>query len=162
MKRREVITCSAARRSWPLAAQAQPGERMRRIGVLMGLAADDPESQARLAAFAQGLKQSGWTIGQNLRIDFRWGAGNAGNMRKFAGELVGLGPDVFWPIPAGGRTAAASKPHRSDRVHARPEPVGAGFVSSLGRPGGNATGFTNFEYAMGGKWLELLKEIAPA
>jgi putative tryptophan/tyrosine transport system substrate-binding protein len=130
--------------------------------VLTGLAADDPESQARLAAFAQGLQQSGWTIGQNLRIDYRWGAGNADNMRKYAAELVALAPDVILAHSSG---AAAPLLQASRTVPVvftlASDPVGAGFVNSLARPGGNVTGVTSFEYAMSGKWLELLKEIAP-
>ena len=165
LKRRKFITLlggAAATALLPRAVGAQQRDRVRRVGVLMGLAADDPESQARLAAFAQGLQQSGWTIGQNLRIDYRWGAGNADNMRKYAAELVALAPDV---ILAHSSAAVAPLLQASRTIPIVftivADPVGAGFVNSLARPGGNVTGFTNFEYAMGGKWLELLKEIAP-
>jgi putative tryptophan/tyrosine transport system substrate-binding protein len=145
----------------PDALSAQQREP-HRIGVLMGLSADDPESQARLAAFAQGLQQLGWTVGQNLRIDYRWGAGNADTMRKYATELVALAPEV---ILAHSSAAVAPLLQASRTVPVVfalvADPVGAGFVESLARPGGNVTGITNFEYAMSGKWLELLKEVAP-
>ena len=143
-------------------ARAADPAAVRRIGVLMGLAADDPESQARLAAFAQGLQQAGWAVGQNIRIDYRWGAGNADTMRKHAAELVALAPDV---ILAHSSAAVAPLLQASRTIPIVftlvADPVGAGYVSSLARPGGNVTGFTNFEYSIGGKWLELLKEIAP-
>jgi putative ABC transport system substrate-binding protein len=166
LKRREFITllagAAAAPALMPCAVGAQQRDRVRRVSVLMGLAADDPESQARLAAFAQSLQQSGWTIGQNLRIDYRWGAGNADNMRKYAAELVALAPDV---ILAHSSAAVGPLLQESRTVPVVftlvADPVGAGFVASLVRPGGNVTGVTNFEYAMSGKWLELLKEIAP-
>ncbi len=163
MRRREFITLlGGAAAAWPLAARAQQPERMRRIGVLMSLAADDPEGQARIAAFLQGLQQLGWTDGRNVRIDTRWGAGNADDIRKYAAELVALAPDVI--LATGSATvgpllqATRTVPIVFAIV---PDPVGAGFVDSLARPGGNATGFTTFEYGMSGKWLELLKEIAP-
>jgi putative ABC transport system substrate-binding protein len=147
---------------WPLAAHAQQSSPMRRIVVLMGLAADDPEGQARLAAFAQGLQQAGWTVGQNIRVDYRFGAGNAELMRKHAAEFVTLGPEV---ILAHSSAAVAPLLQQSRTIPIVftlvADPVGAGYVASLARPGGNVTGFTNFEYAIGGKWLELLKEIAP-
>ena len=135
---------------------------MRRIGVLMSLAADDPEGQARIAAFLQGLQQLGWTDGRNVRIDTRWGAGDAERIRRYAAELVALAPDVILasggsivgPLLQATRTVPIVFTQTSD-------PVGAGFVESLARPGGNATGFTSFEYGMSGKWLELLKQIAP-
>jgi putative ABC transport system substrate-binding protein len=165
LKRREFITLlggAAVPELWPRGVGAQQRDRVRRVGVLMGLAADDPESQARLAAFAQGLQQSGWTLGQNLRIDYRWGAGNADNMRRYSAELVALAPDV---ILAHSSAAVAPLLQVSRTVPIVftlvADPVGAGFVNSLARPGGNVTGVTNFEYAMSGKWLELLKEIAP-
>jgi len=143
-------------------AHSQPGDRMRRIGVLMALAPDDPQSQARLAAFAQGLQETGWTVGENLRIEYRWGAGNAEAMRKHAAELVALAPDVIL-AHSSGAVAPLLQASRTIPVVFTivADPVGAGFVSSMSRPGGNATGFTNFEYGMGGKWLELLKEISP-
>ena len=127
-----------------------------------GARADDPELQARLAAFAQGLQQAGWTVGQNVRIDYRWGAGNADTMRKQAAELVALAPEV---ILAHSSAAVAPLLQESRTIPIVftlvADPVGAGYVNSLARPGGNVTGFTNFEYSIGGKWLELLKEIAP-
>jgi putative ABC transport system substrate-binding protein len=165
MQRRELMTLlggAAASALFARTGVAEQGDRMRRIGVLMALAADDPESQSRLAAFAQGLQQSGWNVGQNLQIDYRWGAGNADNMRKYAEELVALGPDV---ILAHSSAAVAPLVHASMTVPIVftlvSDPVGAGFVKSLKRPGGNVTGVTNFEYAMSVKWLELLKEVAP-
>jgi putative ABC transport system substrate-binding protein len=134
-------------------------ESLARLG---GTAADDPEAQARIAAFRQELAQLGWTDGRNVRIDYRWGAGNAVNIRKYAGELVALAPDV---ILASGGAVVPSLQQATRTVPIvftqTPDPVGAGFVDSLARPGGNATGFTSFEYGMGAKWLELLKEIAP-
>jgi ABC-type uncharacterized transport system substrate-binding protein len=162
MKRRDFITLVGGLAAWPLAARAEQRERMRRIGALMAITADDPESQARLAAFAQGLQQSGWTIGHNVRIDHRFAGTNADDLRRSAAELVALAPDVIlaqssWaivPLLQATRTIPIVFTIVAD-------PVGAGFVDSLARPGGNATGFTNFEYAFGGKWLELLKEIAP-
>jgi ABC-type uncharacterized transport system substrate-binding protein len=163
LKRREFITLlGGAAAAWPLAARAQQSERLRRIGVLMSVAADDPEGQARMAAFLQGLQQLGWTDGRNMRIDYRWAAGNADDVRKYAAELVAVGPDVI--LSTGSFTVGPML--RETRsvpivfVHV-PDPVGAGFVDSLARPGGNATGFTQFEYSTSGKWLELLKEMAP-
>ena len=151
MKRRDFITLlGGAAVTWPLAARAQQTERMRRIGVLMGGAGSDPVDQARLAAFLDGLQQLGWTDGRNVRIDTRWPAGDADRNRTYAAELVGLAPDVI--------LASASAPIVFANVI---DPVGAGFVTSLAQPGGNATGFTAFEYGISGKWLELLKEIAP-
>jgi putative ABC transport system substrate-binding protein len=135
---------------------------MRRIGVLMNIAADDPQSQARLAAFAQGLQQLGWTIGQNLRVDYRWGSGNAEAMRKHAAELVSLGPDVILAHSSGALAPLLQVTRTVPIVFTVvADPVGAGYVEGLARPGGNATGFANFEYGIAGKWLELLKEIAP-
>jgi putative ABC transport system substrate-binding protein len=162
MRRREFITLfGGAAAAWPLAARAQPGERMRRIGVLMNLPARDPEAQARLAAFAQALAQSGWSDGRNLRIDTRWAT--ADNIRRQAAELAALAPDVL--LAANGTPTV---PPLLEATRTVPivfvnviDPVGAGFVASLAQPGGNATGFTIYEYSMSGKWLELLKEIAP-
>jgi putative ABC transport system substrate-binding protein len=164
MRRREFIggiLGSAA--TWPLAARAQQGEQMRRIGVLTsGAAADDPDGQVRSAAFVQGLQQLGWTDGRNIRIAYRWGAGDADNMRKYAAELVALAPDV---ILASGTASVAPLLQATRTVPIVfvqvTDPVGAGFVDSLAHPGGNATGFLLFEYAISAKWLELLKEIAP-
>jgi putative ABC transport system substrate-binding protein len=163
MKRREFITLlGGAAVAWPLAARAQQGERMRRIGVLMTLAADDPQGQARIAAFLLGLQQLDWTDGRNVRIDTRWAAGNADDIRRYAAELVALAPDVI--LAPGSTTVGpllqATRAVSIVFVHA-PDPVGAGFVDSLARPGGNATGFLSFEYGISGKWLELLREIAP-
>ncbi len=152
LRRREIIVLIGGAAVWPFAGRAQQGERMRRIGVLTGTAADDPEAQARQAAFVQGLAQLGWTDGRNVHIDARWTAGNAADARKYAVELVALAPDVI--LVGGG----ASVPIVFAFV---PDPVGSGFVDSLSRPGGNATGFMQFEYSLCGKWLELLKEIAP-
>jgi putative ABC transport system substrate-binding protein len=135
---------------------------MRRIGVLLAITADDPESKDRLAAFAQGLQQLGWTVGQNVQIDYRWAGSNADSMRKYAAELIALAPDV---ILAQSSASVAPLLQASRTVSivftAVADPVGAGYVDSLARPGGNATGFTAFEYSIGGKWLGLLKEIAP-
>jgi putative tryptophan/tyrosine transport system substrate-binding protein len=160
--RREFITLlGGAAAAWPLAARAQPGERVRRIGVLMYLAADDAEAQARLAAFAQGLRQSGWSEGRNLRIDTRWAT--VDDVRKHAAELAALAPDA---LLAGTGTATVAPLLQATRTLpivfvSVIDPVGAGFVASLARPGGNATGFTIYDYSMTGKWLELLKEVAP-
>ena len=161
-RRELLVALGGAAATWPLAARAQQGERMRRIGVLQSLAADDAEGQARLAAFAQGLQQSGWIIGRNVRIDTRWAAGDAERIRRYAAELVALTPDVILVVgaPATGSLLQTTRAVPIVFVNV-PDPVGAGFVETLARPGGNATGFMNFEYGISGKWLELLKEIAP-
>jgi len=163
MKRREFITLlGGAAATWPLAVRAQQGERMRRIGVLMTVAADDAEGQARVVAFGQGLAQLGWTVGRNMQIDIRWTAGKADDTRKYATELVALAPDVVLAAGGGGVGPLLQVTGTVPIVFTQvTDPVGAGFVESLGRPGGNATGFINFEYGMSVKWLELLKEIAP-
>jgi putative tryptophan/tyrosine transport system substrate-binding protein len=165
MRRREfikVIAGSAA--AWPLATFAQQSERVRRIGVLVGggLDADDLDMQARIGAFEDGLKQLGWTNGQNVRIDIRAGAGDADRLRRYANELVALAPDVILT------TGAAGVPPLLKATRTVPivitnvvDPVGAGFVDNLARPGGTVTGFVSFEYGLSAKWLELLKEIAP-
>ena len=163
MRRREFITLlGGAAVASPLAARSQPAERMRRIGVLLGLVANDPEGQARIARFQQALQQLGWIDGRNLRTDIRWGGGNVDDIRKYAAELVALAPDVILATASVSvgplLQATRSVPIVFTNV---PDPVGAGFVGSLARPGGNATGFLQFEYGMSGKWLELLKEIAP-
>jgi len=162
MRRRAFISLLGGAATWPLAARAQQGESMRRIGVLMSTSADDPEGHARLGAFQQGLQQSGWTIGRNVRIDSRWPAGDSERLRKYAAELVALSPDV---ILATGSAATGPLLQATRTVPVVfvivPDPVGAGFVNSLSRPGGNATGFIQFEYGISGKWLELLKQIAP-
>ena len=163
MRRRAFITLlgGAAVPRWPLAARAQQPERKRRIGVL-DRAADDPEADGNMPAFLQGLQQLGWTESRNLRIDIRRGGGNAERIRKHAAELAALAPDVILASgTANDGAVAAGDPHRADRVCDVADPVGAGFVDSLSRPGGNATGFIQFEYSLSGKWLELLKQIAP-
>jgi len=163
MKRRDFVTLlGGTALTWPLAAHAQQQPaRMRRIGALMTLAADDPEGQARLMAFAQGLQELGWTLGRNIRIETRSGASDVESKRRYAAELVTLAPDVI--LANGTALAPLLEATRSvPIVFANvPDPVGAGFVASLARPGGNATGFTLAEYGMSGKLLELLKEIAP-
>jgi len=158
VKRREFITLLGGAAAWPLAARAQPGERVRRIGVLMSTAADDPEGQARIAAFQQGLQQFGWTIGRNVRIDTRWATATAADIRRHAAELAALAPDVILahgastvgPLLQATRTVPIVFPVVTDPV-----------VDSLARPGGNVTGFMAFEYSLSGKRLELLKQIAP-
>jgi putative tryptophan/tyrosine transport system substrate-binding protein len=163
MNRRDLITLlGSTAAAWPLAARAQQRERVRRVGVLMGMTADDPESQVRLAAFAQGLQQLGWSVGQNLQIDYRWGGGNAELMRKNATELIALAPDIILAHSSTALTPLLQATRTIPIVFTTvADPVGAGYVDSLARPGGNVTGFSNFEYTIGGKWLELLKEIAP-
>jgi putative ABC transport system substrate-binding protein len=162
MRRREFITLLGGAAAWPLVATAQQPDRMRRIGVLMSVAADDPEGQARMAAFLQGLQQLGWTDGRNVRIDTRWAAGNADDVRKYATELVALAPDVILGAGSFSLGPLLQTTHSVPIVFVHvPDPVGAGFVDSLARPGGNATGFTQYEYSTSGKLLELLKEIAP-
>src|SRR4051794_8375148 len=163
MSRRRFITLLIGAAAWPLAAHAQQPGGMRRIGVLMASAADGLESQARVAAFAQGLAQFGWSDGRNVRIDTRWATTNADDLRRHAAELAALAPDV---LVAGTGTATAAPLLQATRTVPIVfvvviDPVGAGFVASLARPGGNATGFTTFEYGLSGKWLELLKQIAP-
>src|SRR5262249_13423555 len=163
MRRRAFISLlGGAAAAWALAARAQQGERMRRIGVLMNLAEDDSESPIRLAAFVRGLQELGWTDGRNVRIDTRWGAGDVELFRKHAAELVALPSDVILatgsPVVRALQQATGSVPIVFTQV---PDPVSDGFVETLARPGGNTTGFTTFEYGMSAKWLELLKEIAP-
>jgi putative ABC transport system substrate-binding protein len=162
VRRRDFITLLGGAVALPLAARAQQPERMRRVGVLMNLTADDPEASARVTAFAQGLQQLGWTAGHNVRIDYRWGAVDAESSRRHAAEVVGLAPDVILA------SASAAMGALQQTIRTVPvvfvtiiDPVGAGFVESLARPGGNATGFALYEYTLSGKWLELLKEIAP-
>jgi putative tryptophan/tyrosine transport system substrate-binding protein len=161
MRRRDLVTLLGGAAAWPIAARAQQPNRMRRIGVLMPLAADDIEGQVRNAAFLQGLQELGWTVGRNLRLDYRWAAGDADRLRTYAAELVALAPDV---ILASGTSTVGPLLRASSIVPivfaGVADPVGAGYVGSLARPGGNATGFTTFEYSLGGKWLQLLKEIA--
>jgi putative tryptophan/tyrosine transport system substrate-binding protein len=162
VKRREFITLLGGAAGWPLAARAQQGDRMRRIGVLMSTAADDPVGKARRAAFLQGLQQFGWTEGHNVRIDYRWAAAGADRFRSYAAELVALAPDVIVATGAPGTGPLLQATRTVPIVFVNvADPVGAGYVDSLARPGGNATGFITFEYGLSGKWLELLKEIAP-
>jgi len=163
MRRREFITfLSGAAAAWPLAARAQQAGRVRRVGVLMAAAADDPEYQARVAALLQSLQRLGWADSRNMRVDIRW-ATDAGDLRRHAAELAALAPDVI--VAATGTATIAPLLQATRTVPIvfvlAIDPVGAGFVASLARPGGNATGFTMFEYGMSVKWLELLKEIAP-
>jgi putative tryptophan/tyrosine transport system substrate-binding protein len=165
MRRREFITLlGGSVASWPLyATRAQQPEQMRRIGVLMNRAADDPEGQDRVAAFKQALQQLGWTDGRNVRIDIRWGEDDVDRERRYAAELVALAPDI---ILAGGTLGVAALQHVTRTLPivfvGVGDPVGAGFVDSRARPGGNTTGFMVYEYSLSGKWLELLKEIAPS
>ena len=163
MRRRDfIVLLGGTAATWPLAARAQQTKQMQRIAVLMVMGADDPEGQARVAAFAQGLQQLGWIVGQNVQIDYRWASVNAEELRKYAAELVALKPDVILAHSSSGVASLLQTTHTVPIVFTNvADPVGAGYVDSLARPGGNATGFTVFEYAMGGKWLELLKEIAP-
>jgi len=160
--RRKLLAALACAAALPLAARAQQREQMRRIGVLMNRAADDPTGQARLKAFQQALQQLGWSDGRNVQIDVRWGENDTDRSRRYAAELVALAPDV---ILAGGTLSVAAVQQASRSVPivfaSVADPVGAGFVDSLARPGGNATGFMNYEYDFSGKWLELLKQIAP-
>jgi ABC-type uncharacterized transport system substrate-binding protein len=162
MRRRAFISLLGGAAAWPFVARAQQGERMRRVGVLMPFVAGDPEAQVRSTVFAQTLQQLGWTVGRNLQIDYRFAGGEADRVRQYAAELVALAPDVIMTV--GSITVAPTQ----QATRTIPivftnlaDPVGAGIVQSLARPGGNATGFTNFEYSMSGKWVELLKEIAP-
>jgi putative tryptophan/tyrosine transport system substrate-binding protein len=161
-RREFIFTLGGAAAVWPLSARAQQGERMRRIGVLMNVASDDKEGQARIATFLQGLQQLGWTDGGNVRIDYRWAAGDAGSFQRYAEELVALAPDVILasatPSVQALQRATRTVPIVFVQVG---DPVGMGAVASLARPGGNTTGFTPMEFGFGAKWLELLKEIAP-
>ena len=163
MRRREFVSLLGGAAAWPLAARGQQPERMPRIGVLSNLTEDDPEARARDAAFVQGLRQLDWIAGRNVQIEYRYAAADPARFRSFAAELAGLGPNVVLaytsPAVAALQQAMPSVPIVFASVI---DPVGAGIVETLARPGGNATGFTVFEYGIGGKWLELLKEIAPA
>ena len=162
MRRRDFIKgIIGSTTVWPIAVRAQQAERMRRIGVLESVAADSPRVQAQMAAFLQGLQQAGWTDGRNLRIDIRGAAGNAADARKYAAELVALGPDVI--LAAGVVVEPLLQATRTVPIVFAivPDPVGSGLVDSLSRPGGNVTGFMMFEYSLSVKWVELLKEIAP-
>jgi len=162
MRRREFITLLGGAAAWPLATRAQQPERMRRIGVLMFLAEDDPRAKVRIAAFIEGLQQLDWTVGRNMQIEIRWSASDPVLTRKYAAELTTIAPDVIFATGSES-TAALREATRTLPIvfMGVTDPVGAGYVASLPRPGGNATGFTFVEYGMSGKWLELLKEIAP-
>jgi putative ABC transport system substrate-binding protein len=163
MNRREFITVlGGAAAAWPLAARAQQGERMRRIGVLMSAVEGDQRGLEFITAFAQGLAELGWTVGRNVRIEYRWGAGDLDRFRRYAAELVALAPDVVL-ASAGSIVGAFQQASRTVPIVfvTTIDPVGGGWVESLSRPGTNATGFSSFEFSMSGKWLELLKEIAP-
>jgi putative tryptophan/tyrosine transport system substrate-binding protein len=162
VKRRDFITLLGGAATWPLAARAQESERVRRVGVLMNTTPDEPESQARITALAQGLQEAGWSVGRNLRIDTRWSSGNRARLRKEAADLVALGPDVI--VAGVGPTTLALQQvsHTVPIVMAQAvDPVGSGFIKSMARPGTNATGFTQFEFGLAAKWLELLREITP-
>ena len=163
MRRRDFLGAlgGSAAAAMPFTAGAQQAERVRRIGVLSGATKDTPDLQVRLAAFQQVLQQLGWTDGRNVRIDYRWGAGSADNIRRYAAELVALAPDVILATgPTVEQVLQATRTVPIVFVIAA-DPVGSGFVDSLSRPGGNATGFMLFEYSLSAKWLELLKQIAP-
>jgi ABC-type uncharacterized transport system substrate-binding protein len=162
--RREFITLlGGAAAAWPVTARAQPAERVRRVGVLMSQAADDSEGLARVSAFAQGLQERGWIVGGNVRIDYRWGASDLDRYRRYAAELVALAPDVI-VATAGATVGAVQQASRTIPIVfvGTIDPVGSGFVASLARPGGNATGFIAYDFSMSGKLLELLKELAPS
>jgi putative tryptophan/tyrosine transport system substrate-binding protein len=163
MQRREFITLlGGAALTWPRAARAQQADRMRRVGVLDSRAADDPEGQARRAVFLEGLQELGWTDGRNVRIDYRWAAADVDRNRKYAAELVALAPDVILASASASVAALRQTTRTVPIVFVNViDPVGAGLVASLARPGGSATGFTLFEYSLSGKWLGLFKEIAP-
>ena len=162
MRRREFIALAGAAMVWPASVRGQQSDRMRRIGVLMNLAVGDAEGQARVAAFLQGLQELGWTDGRNVRIDYRWGHPDPDRIRRDAADLVERAPDVILssgtPTVAALQRATSSVPIVFAQVV---DPVGSGFVETLARPGGNITGFSVFEYSFSGKWLELLKELAP-
>lgn len=160
--RRQFVLALGGAAAWPIVARAQQAGGMRRVGVAIPLAADDPEAQARLAAFRQTLQDLGWTVGRNLQIDYRWGAGDPSLNRKNAAELVALAPDVIFATGSPTLEPLLQKTRTVPIVFVQvSDPVGAGLVESLARPGGNATGFSTMEYAGSAKWLELLKDIAP-
>src|SRR5215467_9308259 len=163
MRRREFIALlGGAAAAWPLVARAQKSSSVRRVGVLMSAASDDPFGQANSAAFAQGLQQLGWEVGSNIRIDYRWGAGDTERFRKYAAEIVGLSPDVILGTAASIVHALQEASRTIPIVFVTTvDPVGSGLVASLAHPGGNPTGFVAFEFSLSAKLLELLKEIAP-
>jgi len=161
-KRRRFIALIGGATAFPFAARAQQGQRMRRIAVSMNYAEDDPQSQARRDSLLQGLEELGWTAGRNVQIEYRWGVGDADLNRRNAAELVALGPDVVVTSGAAVTAALLQETRTIPIVFVNVfNPVGAGFVQSMARPAGNATGFTPFEYGMSGRWLELLKQVAP-
>jgi putative ABC transport system substrate-binding protein len=162
--RREFVSLlGGAAAGWPLAAQAQQPERVRQIAMLSGLAASDPEAQARVTAFQQGLKELGWIVGRNLHVEFRWISGGPGEMQAAARELVERQPELIVGMTTPAVDALVKETKTTPIVFAAiVDPVGRGFVSNMARPGGNVTGILNFEFSMGGKWLETLKQIAPA
>src|SRR5262245_40274003 len=162
MKRRDFITLLGGAATWPRAARGQQSERVRRVGVLSPVAADNPLGKARITALLQGLQQLGWAEGRNLQIDYRLGAGDADRMRRGAAELLALAPDVILANGTSGVAPLLEATRTVPIVFVQgSDPVGAGYVASLAQPGGNVTGFALYEYGMSGKWLELLKEIAP-
>src|SRR5215510_6038557 len=162
MRRRKFIAALGGAAAWPVAARAQHTSGVRRVGVLVNVASNDPMGQARVAAFVQGLQAAGWSDGRNVRIDTRWAAADPGNYGKYAAELIALGPDVV----LASTTAAVARLQQASRTMpivfvSVIDPVGSGLITSMARPGGSVTGFVIFEYALDAKWLELLKEIAP-
>jgi len=162
-KRRTFITLFGGAAAWPLAARAQQTERVRRIALLIPTTADDPETQARITAFLQELQEASWIAGRNLQIEYRWGAGDSDRIRRYVTELVALAPDVIVTLGNTGLVPLQRATRTIPIVFVNvADPVGGGFVASLARPGGNATGFASPEYRMSGKWLELLKQISPA
>jgi len=162
MRRRDFIRAIVgSATAWPLTSRAQQSKPMRRVAALMPYSANDPQAQNRNAAFLQSLQQLGWTVGQNVQIDYRWSAGSEDDTRKYAAELVALAPDVLFTSGSAAIEPLRRATHTIPIVFVLvPDPVGAGFISSLARPGGNVTGFTNFDYSIAAKWLALLKEIA--
>jgi putative ABC transport system substrate-binding protein len=162
VRRREFITLVGGAAAWPVVAHAQERDRMRRIGVLLSAVEGDPNALENASAFAQGLAELGWTVGRNVRIDYRWGAGDSTRFRKYAAELIALSPDVVL-APAGSIVSAFQEvSHTVPIVFVTTiDPIGGGWVESLSRPGKNATGFASYEFSMSSKWLELLREIAP-
>ena len=162
IRRREFIAALGGTAAWPLAARAQQGDRVRRIGVLMAGEENDPEQKASLSAFIQGLSELGWTDGRNVRMDLRWGGDDINRIRALARELVGLQPDIILTVGAAATVAVQQETRTIPIVFASvAEPVASGIVARLNQPGGNITGFALYEASLGGKWLELLSEIAP-
>jgi ABC-type uncharacterized transport system substrate-binding protein len=162
MRRRAFISLLGSAAAWPLVARAQQAERMRRIGVLQVLAENDPEAVARHAVFEQALQAMGWSKNQTVQIDYRWAGGDSNRIRKYAAELLALGPDIVLATASIAVAPLLQATRTVPIVFVQVvDPVGGGFIDSLARPGGNATGFTQFEYSLSGKWLELLKEVAP-